>query len=139
MSGGDSIPIIPCTPFSDAVPQVAKKPEEGDWNKRPTSEQVVLSEEQRWRNRAAAADGAVSLLRQSLNDVGNVVGTNYFGNGCAEGTTLFNRLGKSLADDGWKKTLKDQIASLEAVSENCRNAADIISEADHGNAKDMPK
>ena len=141
MSGGDSIPIIPCTPFSDAVPQVAEKPDVGDWDKRPkSSEQVVLSEEQQWAARAAAAARAADLLQDSFNSVSNVVATNYFGDGCSEGTALFDSLGKSLTEDsGWKKTLKDQISTLNAIAANCRTAGGLIADIDEVIARKMPK
>lgn len=66
-----------------------------EWNWHTSTGQVV-SDEQQWSVRAAAAKQAESELQSCLDNAASIINTNYFGTDCPEGASLFDNLSKSI-------------------------------------------
>lgn len=92
---------------------------------------VVQVELGAWEARAEAANWAAEELRECSRVVGQVLLTNYFGRGCAEGDSVFEALKAALnGTGGWKTDLALQIAAADTLAKASTGAAKALSESD---------
>ena len=115
-------------------PPIDKMPSMQEWGWRISTGEVV-SDEQQWAARAAAAARAAELLKACMRTANQIVNSNYVGNGCAEGKALFDDLKKALNDDGgWRHSLDTQVSALLSTAQNCRSAGATHSQVDVENS-----
>ncbi|MCF3937685.1 MULTISPECIES: hypothetical protein [Gordonia] len=137
MSGGQKASdyvLEPCV----AMPEITAAPDQRDWGQ-AVDGIGVLSEEGKWKARAADARKAAAALDDCLARISPILKVSYLGEGCSEGAALRTRVLETLGDtSGWSNALKVQIQQLEALAEKCENAAIQISATDQSSMTQFP-
>ncbi|NMO04309.1 hypothetical protein HH308_24110 [Gordonia sp. TBRC 11910] len=100
---------------------------------------VVQLQEEAWRARAEAARVAAEELRTCAMQVSAVLARNYFGDGCVEGTAVYEALQAALVNGpySWYESLLVQADACTSLSNGCSNSAATLTAADSENSSTL--